>query len=120
MFAPKLEKYIDTVTDEKVAQSNQKGKGCQVRLYFTFCSYLHSLKYDLQAHIQAIPPSKNQREREREREREGKRKRERGKKEIRQEGTAVDPVEKTLMSSFFFFFFFYILHVVIRIISSSN
>ena len=97
MFAAKYEKSFDIVTNEKVTPSNQKK---EVRLYFTFCPYLHSFKYDLQAQMydgkMVLRPLKI-RERERERERGGEK--------VRQEGTAVDPVEKALLSSFFFFLF---------------
>ena len=36
VFAPKYETYNDIVTNKKVAQSNQKRKGCQIILYFIF------------------------------------------------------------------------------------
>ena len=58
------------MTNKKVAQSNQKTKGCQIILYFTF----------------RHPPPKKGRERERERERE--------RKYVHQWGTAAEPVEK--------------------------
>ena len=36
VFAPKYETYNDIVTNKKVAQSNQKKKGCQKILYLIF------------------------------------------------------------------------------------
>ena len=67
MFAPKYETSSDIVTNKKVAQSNQKRKGCQIILYFTFRHPAPPLK-----------SSERERERERDRERERKRERERG------------------------------------------
>ena len=89
MFAPKYETSSDLVTYKKVAQSNQRRKGCQIIIYFTL------FKNDSGAHR---PPKRRERERERERKRERERE-----KYVHQEGTAVDPVEKVLMSFLFFF-----------------
>ena len=45
--------------------------------YFTFCLYLHSLKYDSQGEFRPLVPLKAERERERERKKERERERER-------------------------------------------
>ena len=97
MFAAKYEKSFDIVTNEKVTPSNQKK---EVRLYFTFCPYLHSFKYDLQAQMydgkMVLRPLKI-REREREREREGG-------KESSSRGNGCRSGRKS--SNVFFFLFF--------------
>ena len=88
VFAPEYETYSDIVTNKKVAQSNQKWKGCQIILYFTFRH-----------------PTKKLREREKDRERE--------RKNVRSlRGNGCRTGGKVLMS----LFLINIIHVVIIII----
>ena len=91
VFGPEYETYSDIVTNKKVAQSNQKWKGCQIILYFTFRH-----------------PTKKLRERERKIERE-----ERERKNVRSlRGYGCRTGGKVLMS----LFLINIIHVVIIII----